>query len=221
MKNPTVYLYGLRIEEPITMLSDVLVALVCIYAYFKLKPLSKATKQHKLLLRFFLFMGVATFLGGVLGHGFTYAVGIYAKLPGWLISMLAVNFVERSMIIYTSDVVSDKADRFFSIFNIIELIAFAALAFGTRNFLWVMVHSTYGFLIVVFGLTLLNYVKGKRTKQIKLIMWAVGAIFVCSVIFVAKLGLDEWFTHADFAHVFMAIGAWLFYKASGLIMQED
>jgi len=220
MKNPTIYLGNLRVDEPVTMLTDVLVAAVCIYAFFKLRPLADRTRQHRLLLMFFLFMGVATFLGGVLGHGFTYTVGLYAKLPGWLISMLAVNFVERSMILYTSDVVNDKVDRFFSVFNIIELLTFAGLAFGTLNFLWVEVHSTYGFLIVVFGLALLNYIKGKKTKQIKLIMWAVGSIFICSVVFVAKIAPDKWFTHADLAHVFMAIGAFLFYKAARLILIE-
>lgn len=218
---PSIYPFGLRIDEPVTMVTDILVALVCWYAFFRLRPLADRPLHWRLLL-FFILMGAATFLGGVLGHGFLYAFGFYAKLPGWLISMLAVNFVERAMIRYSSDVLSSRTTRVLTVLNWIELATFAALSFGTLNFLYVEIHSTYGFLVVVFSLAVMNYLRGRKTPFIYYTMLAVGMIFICSVVFVGKLAIHRWFSHADLAHIFMALGAYFFYRATrSLMLQQD
>ncbi len=217
---PSIYPFGLRIDEPVTMITDVLVAAVCFYAFFKLRPLA-SEKLHNRLLVFFALMGTATFLGGVLGHGFLYTTGFYAKLPGWLISMLAVNFVERAMIRYSRAALSPKTIRVLTVLNWTELIVFAALAFGTLNFLYVEIHSTYGFLVVVFTLCVVNYLRGNRTPFVYFTMIAVAMIFICSVIFVAQLGIHRWFNHADLAHIFMALGAYFFYRAARSLMQGE
>lgn len=220
MEQPSIYPFGIRIDEPVTMLTDVLVAVICIIAAFKLRKYSDGSGTHKIIISYFAMMGVATFIGGVIGHGFLYALGFYWKLPGWLLSMLAVNFLERVMIRYSKPILSSNGHKFFTWFNVVELLTFMALSFATLNFLYVEIHSTYGFLVVVFGFCIFNYRRRNRTKAVKLMMIAVGMIFICSVIFVGKISISKWFNHADFAHIFMAIGAVFFYYASKEMMLE-
>ncbi|MFT7614195.1 MAG: hypothetical protein ACI9J3_003177, partial [Parvicellaceae bacterium] len=96
LKNPPIDLFGLRIEEPITMATDFLVGIVCFYALFRLMQKKKKNQVKgdptvfQFLKYFFLLMGISTILGGLLGHGFNYALNIYWKLPYWGVSMFSV-----------------------------------------------------------------------------------------------------------------------------------
>lgn len=216
---PSIYPLGIRIDEPVTTATDILVGVTCLVCAYKLWPLYKGTKMHQQIILYFILMGIATLLGGILGHGFLYALGFFWKLPGWLLSMIAVNLLERVMIHFSASELSPKTLRFFSVFNIVELVVFMALAFGTLNFLFVQIHSTYGFLVVVFSFCLYNYKRGHYPEIMKNMMIGVWWIFVCAVVFVAKISISVWFNHADLAHMFMFIGAIYFYKGSRGIME--
>lgn len=220
MDQPSIFPFGIRIDEPITTLTDILVALVCFYAVVKLRPLSDGSRMHRLVLLYFLLMGIATLIGGIIGHGFLYALSFYWKLPGWLLSMLAINFLERVMIRFSKPILTTGKAKFFSWFNIAELIAFAALAFGTLNFLYVEIHSTYGLLVVVFGFCVFNLKRGHGREVIRPFIIATAFAFVAAVVFVAKWDIDQWFRHVDLAHVFMALAAYYFYLGSRKLMLQ-
>lgn len=220
MHQPSIFPFGIRIDEPITTLTDVLVAAVCFYAFFKLWKQSDGSRLHQFVLWYFALMGFATLIGGIIGHAFLYAFSFYWKLPGWLLSMMAINLLERVMIRFSKPVLSSNGAKFFSYFNIVELVVFAALAFGYLNFRFVEIHSVYGLLVVVFGFCVFNYRKRHGRKVVKQFMIATGFAFIAAVIFVAKWDLDKWFTHVDFAHVFMAVSAWFFYIGSKKLMKH-
>ena len=215
---PSLFLFGIRIDEPVTTATDVLVGITCLVCAYGLRSLYTGSRIQKQILLYFTLMGMATLLGGIMGHGFLYALGFYWKLPGWLLSMIAVNLLERVMIHFSAARLSPIALRIFSIFNIIELLVFMALAFGSLNFLYVQLHSTYGFLIVVFSFCVYNYRKNHYPRVMADMMKGVGCIFLCAVVFVARLGISVWFNHADIAHLFMFAGALYFYKGSRGLM---
>lgn len=219
IEQPSIFPFGIRIDEPVTTATDILVGVTCLICAYKLKPLYNGSMMHKQIILYFVLMGIATLLGGILGHGFLYAIGFFWKLPGWLLSMIAVNLLERVMIHFSASELSPKMLRFFSIFNIVELVVFMALAFGTLNFLYVQIHSTYGFLVVVFSFCLYNYRRGHHPEIMKNMMIGVWWIFVCAVVFVAKISISKWFNHADLAHMFMFVGAIYFYLGSKELMK--
>ena len=95
---PTIELYGLPIMEPMVTFTDLWITIVCLCAFFNLRKKRLSGRIHQYMRYYFLIMAIATFLGGVLGHAFQYAVGIEWKLPGWLISMIAVMAIERASI---------------------------------------------------------------------------------------------------------------------------
>lgn len=218
---PSIELFGIVLHEPVTALTDVLVAVICLVAYLKLNALSKRGEVHALFKYYFLTMSVATFLGGVLGHALTHYVPFYMKLPGWITSMLSVALLERAVIQYSQRWIEPKIGAFFSKLNIVELLAFMFLSLYTLNFQFVLIHAAYGMAIVVTGFAGFVYLKeritGSRQILYAVLVSAIGAFF-----FVFQIGLDKWFNHVDISHVFMMIASVLYYKgAKNLIVGEQ
>lgn len=158
-------------------------------------------------------MALATFFGGLIGHAFLYAFGFAWKLPGWIISMVGVAFIERSAIDYSRLHIKARVVNFFLVLNIIELVIIMSLTLSSLNFKWVEFHSGYGLLGVVFPFHMYIYLKTKDRGSLLMIV-AVGIASVAALIFMTKFSLHTWFNYLDFSHVVMAIGAFVFYKAS-------
>jgi hypothetical protein len=204
---------GITILEPVTVLSNLLITAICLYAFFKLQKLENANSIQKMLQYFFFFMALATAVGGILGHGFLYVTGLYGKLPGWYISMLAIAFFERAAIIHARPLMAPALGRFFSIFNYIEVVTFMLLAFKTLNFRFVELHATYGLFVVVFCFELYTYVKQKDRGSIYIFMGTLLAA-IAALTHLFKLSIDEWFNYNDVSHVIMAMGVFFYYKGS-------
>ena len=148
---PSIYPFGIRIDEPMATITDVVVSAVCFYAFYKLKRKNLPGRSQWYFLYYFLLIGIATFLGGVIGHGFLYALSFAWKLPGWIISMISVALIERSAISHARRLIKPAVVRFFLVLNIIELLVIMTITMTTLNFFWVQVHSAYGLLVLVFS----------------------------------------------------------------------
>ena len=72
LAQPSIYFLGLRIDEPVTTVTDLIVSAVCFYAFYQLHRIPLKNKVHWNLKYYFLSMGMATLIGGVIGHGFLY-----------------------------------------------------------------------------------------------------------------------------------------------------
>lgn len=216
MENPSIYPFGLRIDEPVTTLTDIVVALVCWYAWWRLRPYRQPLEM-RYFRAFFLLMGVATILGGVAGHGFLYALSFYWKLPGWLLSMVSITLLERAVIFYSRSLLHRSTRHFFYWFNILELVVFAGLAFSQLEFRFVEIHSAYGLMVVVLGFCLYNLYRGRDNRSIRLFIAGVVLSIIAAVIFTGRISISQWFNYIDISHVLMAGTAWLLYRGARLI----
>lgn len=206
---PEIELFGVRILEPVTSLTDILVASVCFYAFWRLRKEKVSGRSAKYMQFYFLLMGFATFFGGMIGHAFMYAVNEYWKLLGWYISMISVAIIERSAIQYARRLIKPSLGKVFMAINIVELVTFIIIIAATLHFRFVQAHAAYGFLVVVFSFHLFTYVKTKDEGS-KLFLKSIMVLFVAAFVFNYPVVLHEWFNHRDLAHVLMAIGTYLF-----------
>lgn len=216
---PSIFIGNLRIDEPVTTFTDLLVTAVCFYAYFRLRKTPPGSRMQLYLMYYFLTMGLATALGGLIGHAFLYTLTFKWKLPGWLMSMFSVALVERASILYAKPIINKRLGSFFGILNIVELATFVILAFSTLNFFFVEAHSAYGLLVVVAGFHGFVFYK-QRTKGSKLFLYAVVVSAISALIFMNKWGLHPFFNHYDISHTLMAISAFIFYKGSIQLLKE-
>ncbi len=162
LSQPSVEIFGTTIAEPIVTLTDLMITVVCVYAFFQLRKLNRKGKVHKYIRWYFGIMAIATLFGGLLGHAFQDQIDLGWKLPGWLISMLAVMAVERASIIHAKPILNEKLGKFLEIANVVELLTFAILAFSTLNFFFIQVHSAYGFGFVVLPIHFYIYWKTRN-----------------------------------------------------------
>ncbi|MAX81185.1 MAG: hypothetical protein CL843_13555 [Crocinitomicaceae bacterium] len=216
---PSITILGLRIDEPVTSFTDLIVAGICLYAFFQL-PAKSSQKTLVYFKWYFLTMCIATAFGGVVGHAFLYALGFSWKLPGWLISMISITVLERAMIAYSKPYLTGNWFKFFSVFNFVELITFAGLAYYFLDFRFVEVHSGYGLVVFVLAFSLYNLKHRKDKTAARYLLTAVAFAALGGLAFMLKLGISQWFNHLDVSHVFLSGAAILFYKASQAMRKE-
>jgi hypothetical protein len=205
----SIEIFGVKVLEPMATLTDLLVAGVCFYAFIKLHRGGSREKSVVYFKYFFLCMSVSTTLGGIIGHGFLYAFGFAWKLPGWVVGMSSVAFMERAAIKQARPVMHKGVNTFLAYMNLIELGGFIFIAFYTLNFFYVEIHAAYG-LMVVFFLESFVYQK-KRDRESRFILFGVAVSALAAFVHIAKFSLHTWFNYIDLSHVFMAIGSYLFY----------
>ena len=214
---PSIFIFGIRLDEPVTTITDLMVSAVCLSAYFGRTRIGEKQKLHQYLRFYFLSMGIATFIGGVIGHGFLYLFSFAWKLPGWLTSMFSMALIERASIEQARKLISPKLGRALAWLNIIELLTFMTLTFSTLNFFFVEVHTTYGLLIVVASLNIFVYSR-TRDPGSRLFLIAVGFSALGALVFMNEWSIDVWFNYLDLSHVLLAISAFFFYRGSRVII---
>ncbi|GAB5410558.1 MAG: hypothetical protein BalsKO_29230 [Balneolaceae bacterium] len=213
---PSIDLFGVTIMEPMVTFTDLWITAVCIYAFVKLMELNKPGKLHQYMRWYFLIMGIATFLGGVLGHAFQYAIGLEWKLPGWLVSMIAVLAIERASIMHANPIIKKSFGKFLEVANVIELIVFAVITFITLNFFYVQIHSAYGLGLIVLPLHFYVFWE-TRNKGSQYIVLTVLFSSFAAVFYTSKISLSIWFNHLDLAHTIMAISMFFLYRGASVL----
>ena len=83
LRQPDVNILGVRLQEPITTFTDLLVTVVCFYAYWKIKKSNNSGKAVQHIKYYFVLMGIGIGLGGLIGHGFQYVFSHEWKCVGW------------------------------------------------------------------------------------------------------------------------------------------
>ena len=210
MLQPSIYILGLEIQEPITALTDLFVAAACFYSFYQLKKLQKGEKSLVYYKYFFLSMGISTTLGGLIGHAFLHYFGFAWKIPGWVTGMCSVALMERGAIMQARHLIKPAIGKMFAYINIIELCTFMFVAFYTLNFSFVEIHAAYG-LIVVFSFEIFVYYK-KKDQGSKTIIYGVGVSALAAIVHISKFSIHTWFNYFDLSHVFMMLSALVFYK---------
>ncbi|MFI5203034.1 MAG: DUF6962 family protein [Flavobacteriales bacterium] len=210
---------GIVINEPITAITDLLVAGVCFYAFFKRTGHVRYEWTHVFFRYYFLFLGLSTLYGGLVGHAFIQYFGFEWKLPGWIMSMIGVALIERATIMHAKEYMPYKVGRFFSVLNVIELFTLLFCVVYFMNFSLVEAHAAYGLLIVVVAFELVVFIKSGQ-KSSKRILIAVGIGAVAAIVHIGQIIIHKWFNHLDLSHVLMAISAYVFYMGAKLIPYE-
>lgn len=208
----TIQLFGVFVQEPVTVITDLLITAVCWYLFFhpsKKLPVNRVTVLYRY---FFLVMGLATLFGGILGHAFCSALGMSWKLPGWLLSMVAVMLAERASIIRSAYLMSPRVAQIFTVMNVFELTLLVCLTLYTRNFFFVEFHAFYGFVIVVGLFEFWHYRKTGNAGSRQL-LFSVGVSFIAAMVHILHIDLHTWFTATDLAHTIMSINAWFLFRA--------
>ena len=207
----TIEVGGLIIQEPSTVLTNLVMAVVAFICWRKLK--SKSDSNHLKLFAqlFFLFLTLSTVFGGVIGHGLMYYTGMWGKIPGWYLGMASIAMIERVAIRQAGYFLTEKQKLYLNLFNYLEIAFFMSMSIIKLNFLYVELHAVYGLFVIVFFFELFYYFKTKD-PACKPIFTATFFGVLAMLCHAFKISPNFYFNYNDLSHIFMSIAIVYYYK---------
>lgn len=217
-QNPTIYIGGLRIDEPITTITDLLFCAVCFFAFFKTRNLS-VDKAVNLYRWFFLLTGLSTLVAALIGHAFLYHFGFEAKIYGWIFGVFGISFAQFAALYHTRRSISETLFKTLFVIGCIEVVVAFVLTFVVWSFIVVEVHTAFGLVLMVTILEAIHYKKTRSRLSINMI-YGVGLAVIAVIFHISKLAPSVWFNHIDVSHIFMALSMYMMYKGVSLYQSE-
>lgn len=217
---PFIKIFGITLLEPATVITDLIITAVCFYGLYKLRGPQYIHPVYRFYKLFLLLMGIATAIGGILGHGFFYLYDMNSKIPGWYVSMVSVAMFERAAIMHARPLLRPKVGSFFALVNIIELLSFMTLTIIFVKFIFVEIHAVYGLFIVVFSFELFVYFKTKDKGSLYIFLGTALAA-LSALTHGLRIGINEWFNHNDVSHLGMAAGIYCYYLGAKYLKLYD
>lgn len=209
-QNPTIYIGDLRIDEPITTLTDLLFIGVCFFAFFKTNS-SHTNKGIMFYRYFFLLTGLSTLVAALVGHAFLYHFGADAKIYGWTFGIISISFAQFGALFHTQKSIRPAIFKALFIFCLAEIVIAFILTFVCWTFIVVEIHTAFSLLLIVSILEYIHFKKTKSTLSINLI-YGVGFLVLAVMCHLFKLAASVWFNHIDLSHIFMALSMYFMYK---------
>lgn len=209
---PSIFPFGLRIDQPVTAITDLPVAIVCFYAFYKIGQWKQNEKISLFFRLYFLFLGIGTLWAGFVSHAFLYALGDLWKVPGWFMTLFSITMICLASIEFTKDQTSKRTAMILNSIVLIELLIVAYLTLSSLNFKWARFYSAFGLLGIVAPLHGWAWWKNQNQTS-QLILLAILTFVISGFIFLFKLSLHLWFNHVDATHLMLAVVAYIFYVA--------
>ena len=209
-QNPTIYIGSLRIDEPVTTITDFLFVGVCFFAFFKTKGFSNQ-KAVNLYRWFFLLTGASTLVAALIGHAFLYHFGVESKIYGWAFGIISISVSQFAALLHTRESINQRLYKILFLVCSIEVIVAFILTFVYWTFIVVEVHTAMSLVLIVTLLETIHYKKTNSKLSINMI-YGVSLLVAAVICHIFKLAMSVWFNHIDLSHIFMAISMYFMYK---------
>lgn len=202
---------GLTILEPSTVVSSLMMTVVCAVGCHKSIPY-RNQRIAGLTIGFLIFMGLATAIGGILGHGFLYKTGMVGKLPGWLCGIFALAFYERGVMYRLEGLIEARQLRRLLWINVLGVVFFVGLTVYYQVFHISQYQAIYSLLVMIGSMELFIYRKTRNIGSLY-VFFAIGFAVMAALVHLSGVSLGNWCQANDISHVPMAASIWFLYLA--------
>lgn len=210
MQVPTIELLGLQVTEPMTWITNWLVAAACLVFAYRLFYDEEADASQKFWALFFLFIGLASITGGT-AHGFIQYVGHRFHLAAWLLSGISIFCAQLAVLQFIKQA---KIRTFVRLFSYAQLMIMSASVLIFQHFSSVLIDSIVGLIGVVIPVSLAHYLKYKNRRSLLIIIGVLSNLLP-ALIHLSKFSINQWFNFNDISHVVMIGCMYLMYIAAG------
>ncbi len=194
---------GLRLQEPMALITNWLMALFSFYAYGHLNKGESAFQTA--WKSFYLMLGISTTFGG-LGHLFFQYSSFYGKFPSWIFGILAGVYASFGMI---STIENEKRRNLLRKLVVIKSSVLLLTALLTVKFLFVAIDTTLTY--ILFCGFLAYRLHKKDWEGVQYFYLGVLALLPSAFIFGLKVNLSLWLNKDDLSHLFMLACLIFFY----------
>lgn len=206
---PTIELLGLQVTEPMTWITNWMVAAACFVFGHKLFYDKQADISQKFWALFFLFMGLASITGGI-AHGYILYVGHKFHHGAWLLSGISIFCAQLAVLPLIE---KSKVRSFVRIFCYCQLMIMSASVLIFQHFSSVLIDSIVGLIGVVIPVSLAHYARYKDRRS-ALVIVGVLTNLIPALIHLLKISINQWFNFNDISHVVMIGCFYVMYKAA-------
>lgn len=214
---PSIEILNLRIDEPITTVTDLLFAAICFYAFFQIRKMESGSRVKWYFKYYFLTLGLGALCGGIFGHAFLYRLSPGWKMVSWILTLFSVALITHALVELSRPLLKPWFSKWVSRINLL-ILAFALFyTMYTLAFSPVKYYSIFGLVIVVGSLSYYVFLK-TRKRGVTVLMAAVGIGFISALVFSFEWGLSPWFNHNDISHVILSFSVFGMYKGAALIL---
>lgn len=215
---PSIEIWNTRIDEPITTGTDIIIAIVCLYAFLQIRKLDYQNKVKQYFSYYFLILGLGAISGGLLGHAFQYRLSEAWKLVSWVLTLGTVVLIATALLEIAKNLVKPFVARVLSVSNILIFVLALFFTLWSVAFTPVKYYMIFGMVGMVGSLCYFIYRK-TESRGVLVLMGAVGIGVISAIIFSFEWGLSPWFNHNDISHVILSFSAFGIYKGVALIME--
>ncbi|MCK5137019.1 MAG: hypothetical protein KAR19_14630 [Bacteroidales bacterium] len=216
---PSIEVWNIRIDEPITAFTDLLLAAVCFYAFIRIRQQDNRGRIRWYFKNYFLTLGLASLFGGLVGHAFLYSFAPQWKLVSWVFILFSVALIAHALLDIARPLVGPVFTKFVFSFNLLVLVLALFFTVWTGVFSPVKYYTIFGMLIVVGSLSFYIFQKTSSRGAVRF-MVAVGLGLVSAFVFSYEWGFGPWFNHNDVCHVILSFSAIIIYKGAALILES-
>jgi hypothetical protein len=216
---PSIEVLSIRIDEPITTMTDLIMAAICFYAYFRIKQIESTVRIKRYFKYYFLTLGVATLAGGLLGHAFLYSLSPIWKLVSWIFTLISVAILSHALIELSKPLLKPGFSKMVSRINFLILSLALLYTLYTLAFSAVKYYTIFGMFMVVGSLSYVIYQKTEMRGVLKVIT-GVSVGLLSAIIFSFEWGLGPWLNHNDISHLILSFSAISVYQGAVLIIDS-
>ncbi|MEP2024177.1 MAG: hypothetical protein ABJH98_00455 [Reichenbachiella sp.] len=209
LETPSIELLGLQVTEPMTWITNWMVATACLVFGHKLFYDEQADISQKFWALFFLFMGLASFTGGI-AHGFIQYVGHKFHHVAWLLSGIGIFCAQLAVLPFIEHA---KVRSFVRIFCYAQLMIMSASVLIFQHFSSVLIDSIVGLIGIVIPVSIAHFARYKDKRSI-LVIVGILTNLIPAFIHLLKFSINEWFNFNDISHVVMIGCFYVMFKAA-------
>lgn len=196
------------LSEPMTFLTDAVLAVACLWwavAFARRHP-NPAVRPW--WVRFFVAMGVATFLGGI-GHAISHTNhAMDVKIVGWAFSAFSIMSAEVASI----RVLPQPWRKTLAPLPWVQFVVFVGAIGFYQFFGAVKINSALGLMGIVAPIHAYRHFSGQRGSGVVALGILVG--ISAALVSAFQLSLHKWFNYHDLGHVCMLASLWLIYRGA-------
>lgn len=214
---PSIEILNIRIDEPMTTFTDLVMAAICFYAFYQIRQMEVHGKVKWFFKYYFLTLGLGAMFGGIFGHAFLYKLPEAWKLVSWIFTLGSVALITHALLEVAKPLVRPGITKIIARFNMLIFAVALFYTMWTMAFSPVKYYTIFGMVGVVGSLSFFIFQK-TRSRGVVVLMGAVGVGFLSAVIFSFQWGLGPWFNHNDISHVILSFSAYNVYKGAAIML---
>ena len=220
--NPTMYINSFELREPVTSLTDFLVAITAMYALYRYMTYQGERSQHySTYLKYFLFIAIGMTSAAFLGHALQAYISPRWKTIGWLMSASGQLFLILASVNQLGYKWTYKRRHLFKTAVIVKYFVFVLLILipATSRFEIVQINSSIDLVGIVLPLQFLFY-RDTKIKGSFYVMMGILYAIIPGLIYSNQLSIDRWFNYHDISHVLMSIFIFIMFVGTFKIVTD-